>query len=247
MPTPGSGESQTRHGGHRRQLRLDAGAIGSGRAPELLAGVDFDGIHSGRGFVALVDVGNRGVGGTGVQGRAPLNAALRAPHTDARLPQDLAALIGIQSIDDARLLRRHQDLFPAGERMQYGGAAEVNVLAWIVGAVRALRAADHPVVAGSHLARPQHAAGFEIEGDNRSRWWECRHRCRNCRCRRRRACASRRWWASTRCPRPRDRRAWCRLSWSCRLSADRESSRSSKLCGRFRRPAAFKLPRKVQH
>src|SRR5580658_8280429 len=55
--------------------------------------------------------------------------------------------------------------------MQYGGAAKVNVLACIIGAVRALRAAEHPVVARRYLVRPEHAASREIEGDDGVAGW----------------------------------------------------------------------------
>src|ERR1700678_1214443 len=55
--------------------------------------------------------------------------------------------------------------------MQYGGAAKVDVLAWIVGAVRSLRAAEHPVVARRYLVRPEHAASREIEGDDGVAGW----------------------------------------------------------------------------
>src|ERR1700685_4638007 len=55
--------------------------------------------------------------------------------------------------------------------MQYGGAAKVDVLAWIVGAVRALRAAEHPVVARRYLVRPEHATSREIERDDGVAGW----------------------------------------------------------------------------
>ena len=53
-------------------------------------------------------------------------AAPAAAVADFRLPQNLAAVIGIQSVDDAGLLSRQQDLIAGRQRPQHGGTRKAG-------------------------------------------------------------------------------------------------------------------------
>ena len=112
-------------------------------------------------------VGVREVGLLGVDREAPLDAPELAPGPDAVLPHDGALAIRVESVGDARLLARDQQVAAVGRRDQRGRRAEVEVRAVGVGAVRvAAAAAEDERVARRQLPRPADGAGGEVEGDD---------------------------------------------------------------------------------
>src|SRR5262249_47249079 len=131
-------------GGLRAGTTLRAGRavqLRRRRAPKLLARGEFDGVQAAGLAVAAADeIGNSEVGLFEIGGGSPSDAAERASLPPARLPQDLAMLIGIESPDDAGLLPADEDAFAAGELAQNRRAAEIVIGSAIFGAVDAARA-----------------------------------------------------------------------------------------------------------
>ena len=90
-------------------------------------------------------------------------------HANARLPDHFAALFRIQGVHHAGFLAGENHIAPAVVTRyvaQQRRAAEIIIVAGIFGTQCAARATGNPVVAGSHLIRPEQAAGFQIESQD---------------------------------------------------------------------------------
>ena len=87
------------------------------------------------------------------------------------MPQHLAAVIGIERVDDARFLPRKNHLLAVGQSAQDGRAAEVVIRTGGFGTVAdsRLAAAHKEVVFWSDLIRPLEFSGLHIERHDRVR------------------------------------------------------------------------------
>src|SRR5262249_24387007 len=99
---------------------------------------------------------------------SPLYSPVPPTLPDARLPNDSALLIRIESINDARLLTRNEQFFSCRSFDEHHGRAEIMIGTTIRRAVRAFGSARRIVnIVRSCLLRPDDAPGFQIERNDR--------------------------------------------------------------------------------
>ncbi len=148
---------------------------GRGRigAPHLFAIVDPKCDQASRLGSRCSGIGNRGIQHFRVRGTAPLDATETAANTGLRGPQ-LAAGLGVETVDLSRLLPRQKYLVSVGQRSQNRRRTEINIGAerlWTLTLPRGVRrlTADDVIVLGVQLIRPADGARAHVEGENRIR------------------------------------------------------------------------------
>ena len=132
--------------------------------------------------VLAVDLGDRNVDALAIGGDAPLDAAEPAATAGAIAPDLLALAVGIERVDDARLLSGDDQLAPVRQLRQNRRRAEVEVGSGALAAVHlAGRAAEHVGRGRCHLPRPSHRAVLRDRRPARRRWSAapCRCTCSN--------------------------------------------------------------------
>ena len=118
------------------------------------------------GLVDGEDIRQRKVNGVAVGGEAPLDAAQQAAASQLLLPDQHAAVVGIERVD-LRGLLAHQDHAPRRpwHLREHRRRAEIEIGTSIVGAVVLVvaNAGDVPDVLVSQLVVPEDAPGGQIE------------------------------------------------------------------------------------
>ena len=129
FPQPGGGVVQTIRPSSRRSANMPPPAFG------IRVGAVAVGQHD------PTDIRQPDIGVRLVRGRSPLDATHGPTLPDPGLPQHLALLVGVERVDDAVLLARHECASTVRQRHENRRRAEVEVGPVRLGAVRLVRQA----------------------------------------------------------------------------------------------------------